>query len=215
MAYQRGTIDSYKQWATEVGDDSYTFDNFLPSLKKSVTFTPGNNETRAKNASLPLPSKSSFDSQGGGPVQISYPNWGNAFSSFVIKGLNQLGLKTVTDFVSGSLHGVQYQMMTEDPQYEIRISSESAFLRKALATTKLAVYKNSLAKRVLFEGDDFKKATGVSVCTLNKCYALQAKKEVILSAGSVSIFCNDYLRNRFAMLTWNSFVPRKCSWFQE
>jgi hypothetical protein len=35
--YNRGTRRSYPLWAEDVGDDSYTFDNWLPLLPRKLT----------------------------------------------------------------------------------------------------------------------------------------------------------------------------------
>ncbi len=78
MVYQRPTAESLQMWADEVDDDSYTWDNFLPYFKKSVDFTPPNNELRASN-STPQYISSAFDLTGG-PLSVSYPNYAQPFS---------------------------------------------------------------------------------------------------------------------------------------
>ncbi len=165
--------------------ESYNFESLLPHFKKSTTFTPAANIIRAPNASVGY-DPTAFCAPGeGGPVHVSYPNWANPFSSWVKRGFEQLGLKVVTDLVSGSLLGMQYPMNTLNPHDETRSSSETAYLRLALSTTDLKVHKDTLAKRIMF--DDKKKATGVLVDTRGFTYMLEAKQEVILSAGVVNL----------------------------
>lgn len=163
-----------------MGDSSYEYDAFLPYLKKSVNFTPPENDLRPKNASLTY-NPDAF-TPGAGPLQVSFPIWSAAFSSFVKLGLNALGIETVPDFVSGALIGVQYFMNTINPQGNIRSSSQSSFLTTAMAETSLQVYNLTLAKKIIFDG---KIASGVWVNTGGVDYVLSAKKEVILSAGVV------------------------------
>jgi choline dehydrogenase len=71
MIYQRGTTQSYQNWADAVGDQSYTFNNLLPYFKKSVHFTPPSS-ARAANASAAY-NPAAFD-PAGGPLQVSYAN---------------------------------------------------------------------------------------------------------------------------------------------
>ena len=170
-------------WASEVGDDSYNFDAFLPYFAKSVNFTPANAALRAPNASASY-NPAAF-SPTGGPVHVSYPNFANPFSSLFGLALESLGLPVATDFVSGTVNGVQYQMFTEDPTDETRSSSETSYLRLGLTETDLQVYKNTMALQVTFDGS--KAANGVLVNTQGLEYALTAKKEVILSAGTVRL----------------------------
>lgn len=165
-----------------MGDDSYQYDALLPYFQKSVHFTPPDNSQRAQNASLGY-NHSAFSGDGG-PLEVSIPVWANAFTSFVKNALNDLGLRTAVDFVSGSLAGVQYNMNTIDPRDQTRSSSESSFLRAALRDTALMVYKNSLATQILFSSDNNNTATGVLVNTAGATYTLHAGKEVILSAGT-------------------------------
>lgn len=78
MIYQRPTKESLQMWADEVGDDSYTWDNFLPYFKKSVKFTPPNTKLRAANSTVQY-NPSAFTSSGG-PLQVSYPNYAQPWS---------------------------------------------------------------------------------------------------------------------------------------
>lgn len=179
MAYQRGTKDSYNMWASQVGDDSYRWDNFLPFFQKSVNFTPAPNDLRFANASAPY-NPDAF-SPGGGPLQVTFPPWGTSFASWFRMALKTIGLKDVTDAVSGELNGISFQMNSIDPVDYTRSSSETSYLRQGLAEPSLTVYKNSMAKKIMF--DDSKKATGVMVDTAGSKYSLMAKKEVIVSGG--------------------------------
>lgn len=84
----------------------------------------------------------------------------------------------------GNIFGWSYVAFTQDPQTQTRSSSEASYLREALIeTTNLLVYKNTMAKRVLFNDD--KQATGVVVNSGGLAYQLNATREVILSAGAV------------------------------
>jgi choline dehydrogenase len=113
MIYQRGTRESYAQWADAVGDSSYSFDNLLPFFKKSVKFTPPSSK-RAANASAEY-SASAFDAAGG-PLDVSYANYAAPFSSYMEGAFNNIGIQDASDFNSGTLMGAQYCSSTISPE---------------------------------------------------------------------------------------------------
>ena len=93
------------------------------------------------------------------------------------------GLSEIDGLNSGILSGFSAGTYVIDPQAEVRSSSEASFLQEALDTTDLKVYTNTLAHKVLFDGN--KVATGVLVETDGGIYTLSAKKEVVVSEGVV------------------------------
>lgn len=185
LAYHRGTTQSYDLWAKAVGDNSYTFSNLLPYFRKSVQYTPPNMSIRAANASVPDPSPQSY-SASGGPLQVTFPNWGNPVSSYAGAAFKELGVDSLQDLTSGVLIGNQYSPATIRPSDQTRSTSESSFWQASVKSGKgnLILYTKTMAKKVLFSPS--KKATGVVVETGGVRYTLSAKNEVILSAGTVS-----------------------------
>lgn len=119
---------------------------------------------------------------------MSYPAWVNGISSWFASALSKLGLHQVPGFVDGNLLGYSYIAQTSTTD-QVRSSSESSFLREALEkTTNLQVYKSTTATKVVFDAS--KKAIGIEAQTGGFAYQLNAQKEVILSAGTVSdIYC--------------------------
>ncbi|KAF9059459.1 hypothetical protein BDP27DRAFT_1385798 [Rhodocollybia butyracea] len=180
VAHQRPSKDSLQMWAEEVGDQSYTWDNWLPYFKKSVTFTPPNTEIRAANATADY-NASAFESNGG-PLTVSYPNYAQPFSSYMPDGFTEIGVPPTTDFNSGLLMGAQYAPATIDPSGAFRASSQETFLTAATNRTNLKVFDLTMAKKVLF--DSQKIAIGVQVNTSGSVFNVNATKEVILSAGA-------------------------------
>lgn len=176
----RGSVGSYQKWANDVGDQSYSFSNFLPFFQKSVTLDYPDNAVRAANASI-SPNATVFGTAG--PLHVSYSNWANTFGSWGKLALAELGLKEISDFVSGNLLGYQYTASTIGGPSQERSSSETSYLRWAIScNSQLQVYKSTLAKQILFNSN--KTATGVLVNTAGVQYSLLANKEVILSAGA-------------------------------
>ncbi|KAK8199573.1 choline dehydrogenase [Phyllosticta capitalensis] len=177
MIYQRGTEGSYQQWADDLGDNSYTFDNLLPYFEKSLTFSPPDTSKRLANATTEY-NPSVFDPTNPGPVHVSYSNFVQSFATWLIKGFNAVGIQTITDFNSGNLLGTQYAAATIRPSDATRSASD-VFIQAALTNPNLKVYINTLVKKIIF--DKNKKATGVKIASGQ---TITARKEVIISAGA-------------------------------
>ncbi|KAF1837679.1 GMC oxidoreductase [Decorospora gaudefroyi] len=181
MIYQRGDRGSYQRWAEQVGDDSYTFDNLMPYFKKSVKFTPPNDQKRAANGSAEFVADAFSPS--GGPLDVSYANYAGPFSSYMEGGMNGIGIPTRPDFNSGELLGAQYCSSTITPSNQKRASSQTTFLKSAQWRSNLKVYSLTQAKKIVFNSE--KRATGVEIPGLfGRTSTLTARREVILSAGA-------------------------------
>ena len=184
MHYQRPTVQAHDMWASEVGDSSYTFANTLPFYQKSPQFYAGNegNQPNASNHQT-----SSAFSATGGPLQVSFTNFVDAFATYARPALLALGLGPLDGFNSGKIIGSAWATWTIDHTTGTRSSSETSFLQSAVQSTPIKIYNNTLAQKILFSG---KRATGVLVQPYNytnvygESYAISANKEVIVSAGA-------------------------------
>ncbi|KAL8803054.1 MAG: hypothetical protein Q9182_003424 [Xanthomendoza sp. 2 TL-2023] len=124
----------------------------------------------------------------GGPLQVSFSNYADAFGTWAQKAFIAVGMKFLPNGLNvGVLNGSAYSTLSIDPRNGHRSSSESSFLQAALQNgTAPTIYKNSLAQKILFNGTA---ATSVLVTTAGPYgvpplnYTLTARKEVILSAG--------------------------------
>lgn len=177
MVYQRGTTQSYQKWATQVGDNSFTYPNLLKYFKKSVQFTPPNVQKRG--GVPPAYDPNAFSA--GGPLQVSYANYLAPFATGLSRAFQKLGLGTISGFNSGDLIGTAEIALTVDPAGVVRSSAETSFLQDAIYKTNVQLYQLTMAEKILFDGS--KTATGVQINTGGVQYALNARKEVILAAG--------------------------------
>ena len=181
--WESSSAGAFQKWADDVGDQSYTFDNMLPFFKKSIHFNPPSTATTPQNISLPYTPASFSDT--GGPLQVSFPGYFNAISSFLGNAFKELGFARLPGFFDGRLFGWSHTAYTTDPTSQTRSSSETSFMREALRqTTNLDFYKQTLVKKIIL--DNCTTATGVVVNTAGVEYTISAAKEVILSAGAVS-----------------------------
>jgi choline dehydrogenase len=182
MVFHRTNKGAYETWANMVGDSTFTWDNFLPYLKKTVKFTPPNLEKIGPNVSIPY--DPSVYSPTGGPLEASFPNFSPPFDQYMATAFDKTGFKLIDGLNSGHLDGYAPSTFALSAEYQTRSSSEASFLQQALETTPLRLYLHTLGKKVLF---DEKKATGVLVETNGAEYVISAAKEVIVSSGVVSI----------------------------
>ncbi|EEY16583.1 choline dehydrogenase [Verticillium alfalfae VaMs.102] len=102
MVYQRGTKQSYQKWADAVGDDSYTWDALQPHFRRSARLTAPA-ASRFANASAEY--DAAAFSPAGGPLQVSYANYAQPFSTWLEPALNEIGVADADDFNSGRAPG--------------------------------------------------------------------------------------------------------------
>lgn len=167
-----------------MGDQSYTFDQFLPYFEKSLTFTPPAANLRPANATPEY--DATKVGTGKGPLSVTFGHHAQAFSSWAQLALKQIGINPIKGFTSGYILGSSYQLLTIEARRFTRESSETSFLRKnGLKRPNLIVYQSTLAKRIIF--DSAKVATAVEIDIGNLggiTFKLSATKEVIVSAGA-------------------------------
>ena len=176
LTFHRPNKGSLSLWAEKVGDDAFEWEKFLPYQKRSIAFTPSSDTS--------IPYDPSVYSADGGPVQVSFPNTRPAFDDYMERAFSASCFNRTQGLNSGILNGYSPQTFILDPETQTRSSSASSFLEKALRETELKVYTRTLAKKILFEG---KRARGVLVETNGADYVLEARKQVIVSAGVVNL----------------------------
>ncbi|KAL8720301.1 MAG: hypothetical protein Q9225_002813 [Loekoesia sp. 1 TL-2023] len=183
MYYHRPTVGSAQKWASDTGDQSYTFRNLLPFYEKSIHYTPPEAEYQYNAV---LQDSTGFLSNGGS-LQVSFGHHIDPLANWSLNALQMIGQEAISGFQNGNLLGSAYVPATIRPSDASRSSSESSFLQLALKNTTIKVYNNTLANKILFAG---KTATGISVTSSSSAgngkssYVLSARKEVIVSAGT-------------------------------
>ncbi|KAI4195661.1 MAG: hypothetical protein LQ350_007069 [Teloschistes chrysophthalmus] len=177
----RGTNGSYQQWAEEVQDDSYLYQNFLPYFQRSCHLTPPDPAKRfPTNGSVDY-DPAAFDNSIGGPLQVSWANWAIPIGTWAKLAFAKAGIQPIKGFNSGNLLGSSWVAQTLNPTNAHRSSSQTSYLDQAIQNTSIVVYTQTLGQKILF--DENKTANGVSVKTAGVTYTVRARKEVILSAG--------------------------------
>ncbi|KAI0157182.1 oxidoreductase [Hypoxylon sp. FL1284] len=184
MAYHRATVGSFDQWVNLTGDDFWSWENAYAAYKKSCKFHPPDYTKIDPSLNITW-DPSAFDDEGG-PLHVSYGNYQGPFGPSMDIAMEKAGLAPIGSFNSGNLMGYGTLTVTVDTDTATRSSSETSFLQAgARGSDQFKIYPNTQAKRITF--DDAKKATGVEVqanfADLSMTYNVQARKEVIVSAG--------------------------------
>ncbi|RYO11758.1 hypothetical protein AA0121_g9704 [Alternaria tenuissima] len=181
LIYHRGTYGSYAQWAAQVGDDSFQYDNMQQYFERSINFNTSNLHLREANASVTW-NPNSYNRQDG-PLQLSFPSFGWPFSTHASNAFSSIGMNAMLDHNSGHLDGHAWVTFTQSPD-GVRSSAETSFLSQAFQTAGLTAFIQSRATKILF--DEQQRATGVRADFMGLEFDVFARKEVIVAAGAVS-----------------------------
>ncbi|QEN88675.1 choline dehydrogenase [Labrys sp. KNU-23] len=182
MIYMRGQARDYDGWAATTGDEAWNWANSLPDFKAHE------NHHRLDGGADPATGDNSrfSDMHGhGGEWRIEKQRlrWDilDAFAEAAV----QAGVPRTEDFNSGDNEGVGYFEVNQKSGW--RWNTAKAFLRPARGRPNLTVWTEAEVERLAFAaGDDGRRrCTGVILRRGGESIEIQAKREVILSAGAV------------------------------
>ncbi|XP_053407354.1 oxygen-dependent choline dehydrogenase-like [Mercenaria mercenaria] len=165
MIYVRGSKHDFDEWAAE-GCDGWSYKNVLPYFLKS------------ENILIDDLKDSRYHSSGG-PLPVS-ANKMTSLSDTISKAGEEIGYKSV-DCNGAEMIGICPIQGTVTAN-GLRASTSRSFLRPVIDRKNLHISIHSHVQKVFIEN---KRATGVSVIKDNRTLAVKARKEVIISAGSV------------------------------
>lgn len=181
------TVGSMQMWADTVQDQDWTWDNVLPFYKKSVSFTPPDYSRIDQRFDIQY--DESALTPAGGPLKLSYGNHMFDYGLALQEGFDKIGIHAINGSNAGELIGYGPQTGTINTRGATRDSSKTSFLETAIQNTDLKIYQTTTAKKILFDSN--KKASGVVVEMQGvhpvAQYTLSARKEIIVSAGAVSL----------------------------
>lgn len=164
MVWIRGQREDYDGWAS-AGNSGWGFDDLLPIFKAVEAADTGEDAWRGRS----------------GPVRVADMSArAHPLTRRYIEAARQAGLALNPDFNGPAQEGVGiYQITASNGR---RMSAARAFLRPAMRRRNLAVVTGAHAARILFEG---RRAVGVEYRQAGGTRVARARREVILSAGSV------------------------------
>lgn len=163
MIYIRGARSDYDAWAAQ-GCTGWSWNELQPYFMKSEGFT-----------GKPSQSHSTL-----GPLGVSPPRMQHKLAGVFIEACKERGLREVEDYCTGDIDGAFANLVTQrDGQ---RSSAARAFLEDAMKRPNLKVITGALVDRVLIEN---RRATGVAYRHDGTAHVIKARREVIVSAGSI------------------------------
>ncbi len=164
MVYVRGHACDYDGWE-EMGATGWGYRHVLPYFKRMETSHGGQEDWRGRD----------------GPMNVTRGRRDNPlFHAFVEAG-RQAGYQVTADYNGEQQEGFGPMEMTV--WQGRRWSAANAYLKPALSRPNLRLETGALAERILFQGQ---RATGIRYRRGGKTIEAQARKEVVLAAGSIN-----------------------------
>ncbi|XP_017883555.1 glucose dehydrogenase [FAD, quinone]-like [Ceratina calcarata] len=167
MAYHRGHPKDYQKWV-EKGAIGWAWEDVFPYYLKSEN----NTEIGRVSASLHAT---------GGPMNVERLPYQPPFTNNILEAAKEAGYGTIEDLAGEIPTG--FTVAQTISQKGVRRTTFDSFVKSVAHRKNLHVALNALVTKVTTAG---KQATGVEFLMNGKKYRVRAKKEVILSAGTIN-----------------------------
>ncbi|MGB0468383.1 MAG: choline dehydrogenase [Pontibacterium sp.] len=168
MVYVRGHACDFDQWQ-DAGAEGWGYQQCLPYFKRAETWEGGEDAYRGGN----------------GPVGTCNGNGmklNPLYQAFIDAGADA-GYPTTDDYNGYQQEGFGPMHMTV--KNGVRSSTSNAYLRRAMKRKNLTVLTRVLSRKVLTEQAGTVQASGIEYTHKGTIHQAYARREVILSAGSV------------------------------
>jgi choline dehydrogenase len=163
MLFVRGNSADYDGWAKD-GATGWSYDEVLPYFRRMENFARGADEYRGV----------------GGPLQVGDHRSRLTMTEKLVEASVEAGLEFNPDYNGADQEGVSYLQITQ--RNGRRFSAVDAWLRPAMQRKNLTVRTGVHATGVVVE---HYRATGVTMLTEGHTETVHARREVILSTGSI------------------------------
>ena len=163
LLYIRGQEQDYNIWR-QLGNIGWGWNDVLPYFLKAENQEHGSNKFHNDK----------------GPLYVSDQRIRLDILDVFMNAAEEVGIPKVTDFNKGNNYGCGYFQVTV--KNGLRCSTSVAYLRPIKNRSNLKIEVNAHVKNIDFENT---KATGLSYWKGDKLKQVKARKEIILSAGSI------------------------------
>lgn len=164
MVYVRGAREDFDRWEAE-GAAGWSYRDVLPYFKKAERRSAGGDEYRG----------------GEGALHTSYGTLSNPLYQAFVDAAKEAGYPENPDYNGATQEGFGRMDMTVHGGR--RWSTANAYLRPAMNRPNLSVVTHALVERVVIEEG---RAVGVAYRLGSRSVEVRARREVILSAGSIN-----------------------------
>ncbi|MFS8044032.1 MULTISPECIES: GMC family oxidoreductase [Xanthobacter] len=162
MVYTRGHRSDYDRWA-DLGNEGWNYDDCLPYFRKAEHNVRGADKYHG----------------GEGPLAVSDSEMNFTISKVFVEAARQAGMPMSDDFNGEHYEGFgPYQFTIANGR---RCSTAVAYLHPAMNRHNLTVMTGVDVLRINFDGQ---RAIGVTAVHKGRRFAIEAKREVIVSAGA-------------------------------
>ena len=167
LLWIRGQSNDYDNWRQQ-GNSGWGWDDVLPYFLKSENNELGNNKYHNDK----------------GPIVVSNKQINLDMLEEFQNAAEETGIPRTKDFNTGDNFGIGYFQFTtsRNKLLKLRCSAAKGYLNPAKKRSNLKIEVNAHVQKINFEG---KKAVGVNYYIKNELKTVKAKREVILSAGSI------------------------------
>jgi choline dehydrogenase len=165
LVYVRGNARDFERWEAE-GATGWNYASVLPYFRRAEARASGGDEYRGDS----------------GPLQTRYGTLTNPLHAAWLEAGRQAGYPASADINGRQQEGFGLLDMTVGRDGR-RSSAANAYLHPAMRRPNLAVRPHARALRVLFED---RRAVGVEYRRGSATHAVRARREVIVSAGSIN-----------------------------
>jgi choline dehydrogenase len=163
LLYVRGQREDYNRWSA-LGNKGWAYDEVLPYFKKSEDQERGGDKYHGV----------------GGPLKVSNLRLRRPIADYFIKAATQIGISENSDYNGEKQEGVGYFQQTAHKG--LRCSASKGFLTPIQSRANLTIITKAQTTRLLFKGI---KVIGIEYLKSDRLYQISARKEVIISAGSI------------------------------
>ena len=163
MIYMRGQAADYDHWR-QMGLANWGWSDVLPCFRRHEDHFAGQTEFHGA----------------GGEWHVDRPRIRWELLDAFGQAAHEAGIPPTDDFNRGDNEGCGYFHVNQT--HGRRLSAAKAFLKPALTRQNLSVIAGALVERIAFEG---RRATGVRIRRGGAQTLIAARREVILSAGTV------------------------------
>lgn len=164
LVFLRGAPSDFDEWE-RLGATGWGYKDVLPYFKKSENNESGANEWRGS----------------GGPMHISDIKNPSVPARSFVEAATRMQIPRNTDFNGEKIEGVGFVQL--NVRKGRRVSTAVGYLKPNLSRKNLTLKTDTQVRRILFEG---KRAIGVEIEQGGQKRRIRARKEVVLSGGSIN-----------------------------
>ena len=164
LVFVRGQAQDFDTWA-QLGNKGWSYADVLPFFKQLESYDGGEDEYRGRD----------------GPLRVTDPDEHGALYDALIEAAGQVGIPHNPDYNGATQEGIAMSQATISNGR--RMSTAYCYLDPARKRKNLSIKTGALTEALVLDG---KRCTGVRYTVGGKPRQARARREVVVSAGSIN-----------------------------